>query len=146
MNTELANSLSDEQKAATLTALKWIGLWVSMDISDSGDLTPSCAERLRINYQLLKFSRSSTLLSKYEDDGAEDLLFRTLNSIPTITKPWFVVETYMMVSVEGNISPRAMQIALMYCEKIGVSEEMYLEIIKEAYVATGDYREGMFDK
>lgn len=145
MNTDLANSLNDQQKAATLTALKWIGLWVSMDISDSGDLLPRSAERLRTNYQLLNFSATNTLLSKYEDDEAEDLLFMTLNSIPTITKSWFVVETYMMISSEGGITPRAMQIALMYCEKIGVSENMYQEIIKQAYLATGDYQEGMFD-
>jgi len=51
----------------------------------------------------------------------------------------------MMVSSEGNITPRAMQITLMYCEKIGISENMYLNIIKQAYIETGDYRQGMFD-
>lgn len=145
MNTDLASSLSDQQKAAALTALKWIGLWASMDVSDSDDLLPKYTERLRTNYQLLNFSPTNNLLNRYESEEAEDLLFETLNSIPTITKPWFVVETYMMVSAEGNITPRAMQIALLYCDKIGISEQMYLEIIKQAYVATGDYREGMFD-
>lgn len=144
MNTDLANSLSEQQKAAVLTALKWIGLWVSMDISDSDELLPKCAQKLRANFQLLSFSPTNNLLSRYEDDEAEDLLFTTLNSIPAFTKPWFVTETYMMVSAEGNITPRAMQIALLYCEKIGVTEEMYLEIVKQAYVTTGDYREGMF--
>jgi len=145
MNTDLKRSLSDQQKAAVLTVLKWIGLWASMDISDSGVLLQKCTERLRINYQMLNFDPTNKLLNKYEDEKAENLLFMTLNSIPPITKPWFVVETYMMVSAEGNITPRAMQIALLYCEKIGVTEEMYFEIIKQAYLETGDYREGMFD-
>ena len=145
MNNDLSNSLSDQQKAAALTALKWIGLWVSMDISDSDELQPKCAQRLKANYQLLNFSSTNSLLTKYEDDEAEDILFMTLNSMPTFIKPWFVIETYMMVSAEGNITPRAMQIALLYCKKIGVSEEMYLAIIKQAYLTTGDYQEGMFD-
>jgi len=145
MKDDLENLLNDDQKAAILTTLKWIGLWVSMNISDSEDLQPKGAEKLKANSLLLKLSLSNSHLKKYESEDAEELLFTTLNSIPTIVKPWFVVETYMMVSSEGDITPRAMQIALMYCAKIGISEEMYLNIIKQAYLATGDYREGMFD-
>lgn len=145
MNTDLASLFSDEQKAAVITALKWIGLWASMDISDSDQLLPKCAQRLLTNHQLLDFNPTNNLLNKYEDEEAENLLFSTLNTIPTNTKPWFVVETYMMVSAEGNITPRAMQIALLYCDKIGITEEIYLETIKQAYKATGDYHEGMFD-
>ena len=133
------------QKAAILTALKWIGLWVSMDISDSGDLQPKGAQKLKTNSMHLKFDLSNSLLKKFNNDDAEELLFATLKTIPSIIKPWFIVETYMMVSSEGNITPRAMQITLMYCEKIGISENMYLNTIKQAYIETGDYREGMFD-
>lgn len=139
------NNFNEEQKAAVLTALKWISLWESMDIADTKTLLPKFAERLKLNYQLLNFSQNSTLLTKYESEESEDILFSALNTIPTSTKPWFVVETYMMVSANGNITPRAMQITLMYCKKIGIPEDMYLNIIKQAYVATGDYEEGMSD-
>ena len=142
---ELAEYFTSDQKAAALTALKWIGMWTSMDVSDSESLQTQCAERLSLNFKLLGFNSYDPLLLKYEDENAEDLLFSTLNSIPEITKPWFVVETYMMVSSLGEISPRAMQIALIYCSKIGIEEHQYLKIIKEAYQATGDYNKGMFD-
>jgi hypothetical protein len=98
-----------------------------------------------MNASLLKFNLFSYLLNIYENEDGEEIFFKTLNSIPAILKPWFVVETYMMLSSAGNITQRAMQITLMYCEKIGISEEMYLEVIKQAYLATGDYQEDMFD-
>lgn len=139
------NTFNEEQKAAVLTVLKWVGLWASMDITDTETLLPKFTDKLNTNFQLLNFNRNSKLFTKYENEESEEALFATLNTIPTSTKPWFVVETYMMLSANGNITQRAMQIALMYCEKIGISEEMYLDIIKQAYVATGDYEEGMFD-
>jgi hypothetical protein len=145
MNNNGMNNFNEEQKVAVLTVLKWIGLWASMDIADTETLLPKFDERLKLNYQLLNFNQKSTLLTKYENEESEDILFAALNTIPTSTKPWFVVETYMMVSANGNITPRAMQITLMYCEKIGIPEDMYLNIIKQAYGATGDYEEGMFD-
>jgi hypothetical protein len=145
MNNDLTSLLSEEQKAVALTALKWICQWLSMDISNSDELLPKCSQRLRTNYQLLNFDPTNILLKKYEDEEAESLLFSTLTSIPATTKSWFVVETYMTVSAEGEIPPRAMQVALMFCEKIGISEKIYFEIIKQAYIMTGDYQEGMFD-
>lgn len=139
------NTFNEEQKAAVLTVLKWVGLWASMDITDTETLLPKFTNRLNTNFQLLNFNPNSKLFTKYENEESEEVLFATLNTIPTSTKPWFVVETYMMLSANGNITQRAMQIALMYCEKIGISEEMYFDIIKQAYVATGNYEEGMFD-
>lgn len=138
MNTTVTSLLTNDQKAAALTALKFIGLWASMDIADTENLLPKFAERLDINFQLLNFNSNNQLLSKYEDEESEDLLFATLHSMPANTKPWFVVETYMMVSAGGNITQRAMQITLLYCEKMGVPEKVYLDIIQKAYVATGD--------
>jgi hypothetical protein len=98
MTGEIENLLNAEQKAAILTALKWIGLWSSMDISDSEDLQPKSAERLQMNASLLKFNLFSDLFKIYENEDGEEILFKTLNSIPAILKPWFVVETYMMLS------------------------------------------------
>ena len=138
MNTTVTSLLTNDQKAAALTALKFIGLWASMDIADTEDLLPKFADRLNINFELLNFNPNDALLSKYENEEAEDILFTALLSMPANTKPWFVVETYMMVAAAGDISQRAMQITLLYCEKMGIPENQYLEIIQKAYVATGD--------
>ena len=137
MNTNLTSSLTNDQKAAALTALKFIGLWASMDIADTEDLLPKFANRLNINFELLSFNPNNTLLSKYENEDSEDILFMTLHSMPANTKPWFVVESYMMVAAAGEISQRAMQITLLYCEKMGIPEKQYLEIIQKAYIVTG---------
>jgi hypothetical protein len=61
MADELSSLLNSNQKAAIITALKWIGLWVSMDISESGDLQPKSLERLQMDAALLKFDLTSNL-------------------------------------------------------------------------------------
>jgi hypothetical protein len=119
--------------------LRWIGMWAGMDSSDSETLLPACAKKLEQNAALLHIGLNDKLLEIYENEEDEEVLFKVIDSIPFILKPWFVVETYMMLSSAGNIGQRAMQITLIYCDKIGISEELYLEIIKEAYKATGDY-------
>lgn len=139
MTNNIATQLTAEQKAAILTALKWVGLWASMDTTDTESLLPKFADKLNANFSFLNFDHNNKLLSIYENEESEDLLFKTLNSIPAMVKPWFVVETYMMLSAQGNITQRAMQVTLLYCDKMGIPEEKYLSIIQQAYIATGDY-------
>lgn len=136
MKTNIKDLLTDDQKAASLTVLKYIGLWASMDIKDTKDLLPEFTIKLNNSFGLLNFKSDHILLSKYENEDSEDLLNLIISTMPDNTKPWFVVETYMMVAAAGQISERSMQIALLYCQKMGISEQEYLEIIQSAYNMT----------
>ncbi|GGA92356.1 hypothetical protein [Puia dinghuensis] len=138
MEQTLHNLLNPDQKAAILTVLKWVGLWVAMDVCDGAELGSNSAALLNRTASFLKFDPSSRLLKIYEQEDAEELLFDTLNTIPDVVKPWFVVESYLMLSSEGTITERAMNIALSYFEKFGITQANYLEIVQAAYIATGD--------
>ena len=121
------NSLTVDQKAAIVTALRWIGLWASLDIDDSGELLPKSLERLSAAAALLKIDLNSAVIQKYDNEDAdEDLLLDTIGFISFNAKAWFVVETYMMLASAGSITQRAMQVTLMYCERIGISQDAYL--------------------
>jgi hypothetical protein len=59
---------------------------------------------------------------------------------------WIIHHANKLKPVDGHdFDEIGLASTLMYCDKIGISENEYLEIIKTAYQATGDYHEGMFD-
>jgi uncharacterized tellurite resistance protein B-like protein len=119
---EFNASFTTEQKAAVVGSL----VVISKCDNHIADQEVKVIESVM---QILDIEPDNYQLNRLPELGFE-YLFKVLNSLDRNQKEWYVITVHNMIAADGKIEDVEAHYALKFCEKMGISEDEYISIVK----------------
>lgn len=121
--TDFQDTLNKQQKAAILTSLSIVS--TSKGMPHQKDL-----ENLIQTSRVLGMDLEDPAIPSIQSKSEEHLI-DILKTLDKGQKEWFIVALHSMVLAKGSATETEMGVAIDICNRIGISDDMYVEIIKK---------------
>jgi hypothetical protein len=121
--TDFQDTLNKQQKAAILTSLSIVS--TSKGMPHQKDL-----ENLIQTSRVLGMDLEDPAIPSMQSKSEQHLI-DTLKTLDKGQKEWFIVALHSMVLAKGSATETEMGVAIDICNRIGISDDMYVETIKK---------------
>lgn len=118
------DSFTKEQKAAIIGTLAVIA-------HSDGSVHQKEMQQIDQTCKLLGIEPDDPIFASVARQGP-NYSINILNSLDRSQKEWYVLAVHQMVRADGKVENVEISYSLGFCEKIGISEDDYIQIIQKA--------------
>lgn len=118
------NEFSKNQKAAIISSLIIIA-------KVDGDVHQKETEFIDKTIRTLGIDQEDPIFHEFIKKGPDHTIFH-LNSLSPRQKKWYIVAVHDLISCDGKIKESEANYAIGFCNKIGISDDKYMEVVEKS--------------